>query len=119
HHLLCKKDYEDYCDLLFKEYGSKVKKWITLNEPMGTTRKAYDEGVFAPGHCSPWVNRACRVGDSGIEPYIVAHNLLLAHSAALPSHVIITHPPLSSHFPPSPAIFLKRKHFPPISPTHS
>ncbi|CAN1170630.1 Beta-glucosidase 11 [Linum perenne] len=76
------KDYEDYCDLLFKEYGSKVKKWITLNEPMGTTGKAYDEGVFAPGHCSPWVNRACRVGDSGIEPYIVAHNLLLAHSAA-------------------------------------
>ncbi|CAN1145093.1 Beta-glucosidase 12 [Linum perenne] len=56
--------YEDYCDLLFKEYGSKVKKWITLNEPMGTTGKAYDEGVFAPGHCSPWVNRACRVGDS-------------------------------------------------------
>ncbi|CAN1250316.1 Beta-glucosidase 14 [Linum perenne] len=76
------KDYEDYCDLLFKEYGSKVKKWITLNEPMGTTGKAYDEGVFAPGHCSPWVNSACRVGDSGIEPYIVAHNLLLAHSAA-------------------------------------
>ncbi|CAN1145086.1 Beta-glucosidase 12 [Linum perenne] len=81
-HSACWKDYEDYCDLLFKEYGSKVKKWITLNEPMGTTGKAYDEGVFAPGHCSPWVNRACRVGDSGIEPYIVAHNLLLAHSAA-------------------------------------
>ncbi|CAN1267980.1 Beta-glucosidase 12 [Linum perenne] len=76
------KDYVDYCDLLFEEYGSKVKKWITLNEPMGTTGKAYDEGVFAPGHCSPWVNRACRVGDSGIEPYIVAHNLLLAHSGA-------------------------------------
>ncbi|CAN1250376.1 Beta-glucosidase 14 [Linum perenne] len=76
------KDYEDYCDLLFKEYGSKVKKWITLNEPMVMTAKAYDEGVFAPGHCSPWVNRACRVGDSGIEPYIVAHNLLLTHSAA-------------------------------------
>ncbi|CAN1185060.1 Beta-glucosidase 27 [Linum perenne] len=72
----------DYCDLLFEEYGSKVKKWITLNEPMGTTLKAYDEGVFAPGHCSPWVSRACQLGDSGIEPYIVAHNLLLAHSAA-------------------------------------
>ncbi|CAN1250217.1 Beta-glucosidase 24 [Linum perenne] len=75
-------DYVDYCDLLFEEYGSKVKKWITLNEPMGTTAKAYDEGVFAPGRCSPWVNRSCRGGDSGIEPYIVAHNLLLAHSAA-------------------------------------
>ncbi|CAN1250293.1 Beta-glucosidase 11 [Linum perenne] len=76
------KDYVDYCDLLFEEYGSKVKKWITLNEPMGTTGKAYDEGVFAPGHCSPWVDRKCRLGDSGTEPYIVAHNLLLAHSAA-------------------------------------
>ncbi|CAN1341520.1 Beta-glucosidase 24 [Linum perenne] len=76
------EDYMDYCDLLFEEYGSKVKKWITLNEPMGTTLKAYDEGVFAPGHCSPWVSRACQLGDSGIEPYIVAHNLLLAHSAA-------------------------------------
>ncbi|CAN1830546.1 Beta-glucosidase 14 [Linum perenne] len=76
------KDYVDYCDLLFKEYGSKVKKWITLNEPMGTTAKAYDEGVFAPGHCSKWVNTSCLLGDSGTEPYIVAHNLLLAHSAA-------------------------------------
>ncbi|CAN1304062.1 Beta-glucosidase 24 [Linum perenne] len=73
-------DYVDYCDLLFEEYGSKVKKWITLNEPMGTTGKAYDEGVFAPGRCSTWVNRACREGDSGIEPYIVGHNLLLAHN---------------------------------------
>ncbi|CAN1809437.1 Beta-glucosidase 24 [Linum perenne] len=76
------KDYVDYCDLLFEEYGSKVKKWITLNEPMGNTGKAYDEGVFAPGRCSSWVNRACRAGDSGTEPYIVAHNLLLAHSGA-------------------------------------
>ncbi|CAN1250291.1 Beta-glucosidase 27 [Linum perenne] len=76
------KDYVDYCDLLFEEYGSKVKKWITLNEPMGTTGKAYDEGVFAPGHCSPWVDRKCRLGDSGTEPYIVAHNLLLAYSDA-------------------------------------
>ncbi|CAN0916954.1 Beta-glucosidase 24 [Linum grandiflorum] len=76
------KDFEDYCDLLFQEYGSKVKKWITLNEPMGMSMKAYDEGVFAPGHCSTWVNRACRVGDSGTEPYIVTHHLLLAHSAA-------------------------------------
>ncbi|CAN1328559.1 Isoflavonoid 7-O-beta-apiosyl-glucoside beta-glycosidase [Linum perenne] len=76
------KDYVDYCDLLFEEYGSKVTKWITLNEPMGNTGKAYDEGVFAPGRCSPWVNRACQAGDSGIEPYIVAHNLLLAHSGA-------------------------------------
>ncbi|CAN0926486.1 Cyanogenic beta-glucosidase (Fragment) [Linum grandiflorum] len=76
------KDFEDYCDVLFQEYGSKVKKWITLNEPMGNAMKAYDEGVFAPGHCSVWVNRACQLGDSATEPYIVSHHQLLAHSAA-------------------------------------
>lgn len=26
------KDYTDYCELLFKEYGDKVKYWVTLNE---------------------------------------------------------------------------------------
>ncbi|CAN0923918.1 Beta-glucosidase 24 [Linum grandiflorum] len=76
------KDYVDYCDFLFQEYGGKVYKWITLNEPQGISMKAYDEGVFAPGHCSVWVNRKCLLGDSGTEPYIVTHNLLLAHSAA-------------------------------------
>ncbi|CAN0923916.1 Beta-glucosidase 24 [Linum grandiflorum] len=76
------KDFEDYCDILFQEYGAKVYKWITVNEPQGVTAKAYDEGVFAPGHCSVWVNRKCRLGDSATEPYIVTHNLLLAHSAA-------------------------------------
>ncbi|CAN0923779.1 Beta-glucosidase 24 [Linum grandiflorum] len=76
------KDFEDYCDLVFEEYGSKVEKWITLNEPMGNSLKAYDEGVFAPGHCSVWVDRKCQLGDSATEPYIVTHNQLLAHSAA-------------------------------------
>ncbi|CAN0912173.1 Beta-glucosidase 24 [Linum grandiflorum] len=76
------KDFEDYCDVLFQEYGSKVKKWITLNEPMGNAMKAYDEGVFAPGHCSVWVDKACKLGDSATEPYIVSHHQLLAHSAA-------------------------------------
>ncbi|CAN0923917.1 Beta-glucosidase 24 [Linum grandiflorum] len=75
-------DFRDYCDLLFQEYGEKVHKWITLNEPQGISMKAYDEGVFAPGHCSVWVNRKCQLGDSGTEPYMVTHNLLLAHSAA-------------------------------------
>ncbi|CAN0916944.1 Beta-glucosidase 24 [Linum grandiflorum] len=76
------KDFEDYCDLLFQEYGTKVKKWITLNEPMVYAINGYDGGSFAPGRCSAWVNRACRFGNSGVEPYIVTHNLLLAHSAA-------------------------------------
>ncbi|CAN0923782.1 Beta-glucosidase 24 [Linum grandiflorum] len=76
------EDFTEYCDLLFQEYGSKVYKWITLNEPMGNSMKSYDEGVFAPGHCSVWVDRKCQLGDSSTEPYIVTHNQLLAHSAA-------------------------------------
>ncbi|CAI0474060.1 unnamed protein product [Linum tenue] len=76
------KDFEDYCDFLFKEYGHRIKRWITLNEPMVHIQRGYDEGLFAPGRCSVWVNRACVAGDSATEPYIVAHNLLLAHAAA-------------------------------------
>ncbi|CAI0399877.1 unnamed protein product [Linum tenue] len=76
------KDFEDYCDLLFKEYGHRIKKWITLNEPMVHVMRGYDEGLHAPGRCSVWANRACVAGDSATEPYIVTHNLLLAHAAA-------------------------------------
>ncbi|CAI0378357.1 unnamed protein product [Linum tenue] len=75
------KDFEDYCDLLFEEYGKKVTKWITLNEPVTYVMRGYDEGLMAPGRCSVWVNRACLAGNSGTEPYIVTHNLLLAHAA--------------------------------------
>ncbi|CAI0385356.1 unnamed protein product, partial [Linum tenue] len=76
-------DFKDFADLLFEEYGSKVSKWITLNEPWTYTIKGYEEGMFAPGRCSVWVDRACRAGNSAVEPYIVTHNLLLAHAAAV------------------------------------
>ncbi|KAJ1417975.1 Glycoside hydrolase family 1 [Sesbania bispinosa] len=45
----------DYAELCFKEFGDRVKHWITLNEPWTITT----------------------------EPYIVAHNQLLAHAAAV------------------------------------
>ncbi|CAI0399880.1 unnamed protein product [Linum tenue] len=76
------KDFKDYCNFLFSEYGDKVKKWITLNEPMVHVMRGYDEGLHAPGRCSGWVNNKCVAGDSATEPYIVTHNLLLAHAAA-------------------------------------
>ncbi|CAI0399839.1 unnamed protein product [Linum tenue] len=75
------KDFEDYCDFLFQEYGHRIKKWITLNEPVTYVMRGYDEGLHAPGRCSVWANRACVAGDSATEPYIVTHNLLLAHAA--------------------------------------
>ena len=39
-------------------------------------------GVDAPGRCSPGFGN-CTAGDSATEPYIVGHNMLLAHSAAV------------------------------------
>ncbi|KAF2319377.1 hypothetical protein GH714_015314 [Hevea brasiliensis] len=44
---------------------------------------AYDDGIFAPGRCSYWVNYQCPAGNSATEPYVVAHHLLLAHAAAV------------------------------------
>ncbi|KAF2319480.1 hypothetical protein GH714_016227 [Hevea brasiliensis] len=56
---------------------------MTFNEPWALSGFAYDDGVFAPGRCSSWVNRQCRAGNSATEPYIVAHHLLLSHAAAV------------------------------------
>ncbi|WCJ19060.1 beta glucosidase 12 [Euphorbia peplus] len=73
-------DFRDYADLCFKTFGDRVKMWLTMNEPL-TFSTAYTTGIFAPGRCS---NRTrCTAGDSAREPYIVGHNILLCHSAAV------------------------------------
>ncbi|XP_052733602.1 beta-glucosidase 13-like isoform X2 [Vigna angularis] len=77
------KDFQDYAELCFKEFGERVKKWITLNEPLTFSELGYAEGIYAPGRCSSWLNPSCNGGDSGIEPYLVAHHQLLAHAAAV------------------------------------
>ncbi|XP_020223607.1 beta-glucosidase 12-like [Cajanus cajan] len=76
-------DFEDYADLCFKEFGDRVKYWITLNEPWSYSRNAYAAGIFAPARCSKWLNPNCTDGDSGKEPYLASHYLLLAHGAAV------------------------------------
>lgn len=38
-----------YADIVTKEYGSKVKHWMVLNEPMAYTGLGYLLGVHAPG----------------------------------------------------------------------
>jgi len=60
-----------------------VKHWITLNEPWSYSNNGYAIGTFAPGRCTKWLDPTCLGGDSGREPYIVTHNLLLAHAAAV------------------------------------
>ncbi|XP_057484685.1 beta-glucosidase 12-like [Actinidia eriantha] len=74
-------DFRDYTDIFFWEFGDQVKYWITLNEPWSFCSGGYDFVGLAPGRCSSWPQRNCTVGDSGIEPYLVGHNQLLAHAA--------------------------------------
>lgn len=73
-------DFVAYADLCFKSFGTKVRHWITINEPWTVSYLAYGEGVFAPGRCSD--RQRCHLGDTATESYIAAHNLLKAHAAA-------------------------------------
>ncbi|KAH0856856.1 hypothetical protein HID58_085117, partial [Brassica napus] len=76
-------DFRDYADLCFKEFGGKVKNWITINQLYTVPTRGYAIGTDAPGRCSPEVDERCYGGNSSTEPYIVAHNQLLAHAAAV------------------------------------
>lgn len=75
------KDFGHYADVCFKAFGKKVKYWTTFNEPNVVVTKGYITGAYPPQHCSkPFGN--CSSGDSNIEPYIAAHNIILAHATA-------------------------------------
>ena len=73
-------DFQDYADLCFKEFGDRVKFWTTLNEPWLFSQGGYATGATAPGRCT---GPQCLGGDAGTEPYIVTHNQILAHAAAV------------------------------------
>ncbi|KAL4178498.1 hypothetical protein AMTRI_Chr13g82600 [Amborella trichopoda] len=75
-------DFRDYSDICFKEFGDRVKYWITINEPLTVAADGYDLGIKAPGRCSVGLGD-CREGNSAIEPYQVAHNFILAHANAV------------------------------------
>ncbi|KAG0526256.1 hypothetical protein BDA96_06G130200 [Sorghum bicolor] len=76
-------DYKDYAEVCFKEFGDRVKHWITFNEPAQFCSIGYASGIGAPGRCSPWEQGKCSAGDSGREPYTVCHHQLLAHGEAV------------------------------------
>ncbi|KAF8041058.1 LOW QUALITY PROTEIN: hypothetical protein BT93_B3087 [Corymbia citriodora subsp. variegata] len=75
--------FQDFADVCFKEFGDRVKHWITLNEPWTFCDEGYVLGSLAPGRCSAWQQLNCTGGNSATEPYIVGHNLLLAHAATV------------------------------------
>ncbi|GLJ35942.1 hypothetical protein SUGI_0721230 [Cryptomeria japonica] len=76
------KDFKAYTEVCFQEFGDRVKHWITLNEPYAYAAFGYDTAAFPPGRHSS-SNGNSSTGNSAKEPYIVAHNLLLSHAAAV------------------------------------
>ncbi|XP_046557696.1 lactase-phlorizin hydrolase-like [Haliotis rubra] len=61
--------FKDYADVCFREYGNKVKLWVTFNEPWVFLVKGLEMGLNAPGYTSAWV-----------EPFTGGHHVLLAHA---------------------------------------
>ncbi|XP_021891378.1 beta-glucosidase 44-like [Carica papaya] len=76
------KDYAHYADFCFKTFGDRVKNWFTFNEPRIVAALGFDNGINPPSRCSKAFGN-CTAGDSSTEPYIVAHNLILSHAAAV------------------------------------
>ncbi|XP_048440049.1 beta-glucosidase 24-like [Pyrus x bretschneideri] len=76
-------DFKDYSEICFKTFGDRVKNWITINEPFIIAKIGYELGFAAPGRCSLHTKFVCTSGNSSTEPYIVSHNLLLAHATVV------------------------------------
>ena len=82
--------FNDYADFCFKTFGNKIKYWITMNEIQSFALVGYGYGLHAPGRCSPawgsWCAEIGGGGNSSTEPYIAAHNALLAHALAVETY---------------------------------
>jgi beta-glucosidase len=74
-------DFLNYAKTCFSLYGDRVQWWITINEPWTFTVNGYVSGINAPGRCSD--RKKCAEGNSSVEGYIVAHNVLGAHARAV------------------------------------
>jgi beta-glucosidase len=70
-------EYVKFADVCFSRFGSRIRHWITFNEPMSFCLIGYGMGVHAPGRCSD--RSICPQGDSSTEPYLCSHNVLLSH----------------------------------------
>ncbi|KIM53211.1 glycoside hydrolase family 1 protein, partial [Scleroderma citrinum Foug A] len=72
------EDFVRYAKVCFEAFGDRVKNWITMNEPWCISVHGYGRGVFAPGRSSD--RSRSSDGNSSTEPWIVGHNVILAHA---------------------------------------
>ncbi|KAL1314247.1 hypothetical protein HN51_041029 [Arachis hypogaea] len=79
------RDFTNYADVCFREFGDRVLYWNTVNEPNVFTIGGYDEGTTPPTRCSPPFCKKYNSsrGDSTTEPYLAVHHILLSHSSAV------------------------------------
>lgn len=63
--------FEDYADLLYAEFGDRVKEWITFNEPFVHCSLGYAEAIWPP-----------LINNLGTGDYHCAHYTLLSHARA-------------------------------------
>ena len=77
-----RRDFGHLADVCFAAFGDRVKYWVTFNEPNVVARKGYLLGTYPPERCSPPYG-SCARGDSGAEPYLATHNIVLAHATAV------------------------------------
>ncbi|XP_078166597.1 putative inactive beta-glucosidase 14 isoform X2 [Carex rostrata] len=76
------EDFEYYAEVCFKAFGDRVKHWTTFNEPNILVNLGYSMGAHPPGRCSPPYGN-CTSGNSRVEPYVAAHNIILSHARAV------------------------------------
>ncbi|QHO26147.1 Hydroxyisourate hydrolase [Arachis hypogaea] len=77
------RDFTNYADVCFREFGDRVLYWTTINEPNVFAIGGYDSGATPPRRCSPpFCYSTGNKGNSTIEPYLAVHNILLSHSSA-------------------------------------
>ncbi|XP_070575692.1 cytosolic beta-glucosidase-like [Ptychodera flava] len=61
--------FTNYAEICFAEFGSKVKYWVTFDEPSVFAVFGHDQGIHAPGF-----------KHQGTTVYRVAHNMIKAHA---------------------------------------
>lgn len=63
--------FKDFANVLYTNFGDRVKRWITFNEPFKFCTEGYGIGTFAPAVKYP-----------GVADYLCAHHVLLSHASA-------------------------------------